>query len=478
MIFWEIIDIYRKLVLTGLVNLIDLEKGSTKIFRLVVAIIISAFYLGILALARPHLHSNDLHLAFTSNVILICFFSTGIIIHSCQSDDSCQSQIEESFTLFKATLLAVIMNCVMLVTTVASVTYITVNSISAPTIRIVSTGNRPNIEIPSNCQNHAFASHKWSTGQEKVHSLVQMLQLYLPGVKVWLDVDDLENIANLKKLVNESAIFILFYTDGYFASANCRREIYAAVAARKPIVTVYVNDSTSIDDMKRECHACCTEDPGSNVILDNVFDNDAILWLGNNTRLFSFASINMIARSLLHHLPYYQRNSEQLDMGLTIGRELDSVHTTSQLVIYTCKANGKAEHIAEELRNKGNDGIQLRDAGELARDDTLQNTSPNSHCEVVLLYLNKDLFKDPTGEVSALVELSLKKGMTPVLVFEQDAGDGRCEFSLLHSQTPDELLKYDLFDKLPIPLYNIPEYRTVSMYLLMQKMNDIVLLHK
>jgi len=473
MLFWEIIDIYRKLFLTGLINLIDLENGSTKILRLVIAIMVSALYLGILALARPYVQNNDLHLAFTSNVVLICFFSTGIIIHVCQDDDSCQNQIGDSLNLLTATLLAVIMTSVMLVITVVSIGYITINSINVPTIRIVSTGNRPNIEIPNSCHNHAFLSHKWDTGQEKVHTLVRMMQLYLQGVRVWLDVDDLEDIRKLEETVEESAVFILFYTDGYFASVNCRREIYAAVAAKKPIVIIHVNDSTTIDDMKRECHACCTKDPGSDMILENVLANGPILWLGNSTKQFALASIKMIALSLLHHLPYYQKNSEQLVRGLRIGQIPNPVHISSQLVIYTCDANGRAKHIAAEVRDIGKSDIHLKDAKELLANKLPQNAGQKFQCEVLLLYLNKDLFNDSDGEVSELVELSLKKGLKPVLVNEQDAEEGKCEFPLLISQTPDELHTYGLFDELAISLYNIPEYRTVSLYLLLQKMSEI-----
>ena len=142
-------------------------------------------------------------------------------------------------------------------------------------------------------------------------------------------------------------------------------------------------------------------------------------------------------------------------------------------MIYTYCEHGNVRHIAEELRNKGNGNIQTRDAGELSRNDILQEIGPNPQCEVLLLYLNKDVFKDPDGEVSELLELSLKKGMVPVLVFEQDAGEGKCDFSLLYSQTSDELLALGLFNELAIPLYTIPEYRKVSLYLLMQKMSDI-----
>ena len=472
MLFWEVFEIYRRLILTGLVNLIELEEGSTRILRMVAAIMVSALHLGILALARPYMHNNDLNLAFASNVIIICFFSTGIMIHVCQDDDSCERYIGDSIDSFTATSIAVIMTSIMLVTTIVSIVYISINSIAAPTIRIISTGNIPNMEVPSTCQNHVFLSHKWSTCQEKVHTLVRMLQLYLQGVRVWLDVDDLEDIAKLEESVQESAVFCLFYTDGYFASTNCRREIYAAVKAKKPIVTVYVNDSTAIEDMKTECETFCTEDPGSHTIIEKVLANDPILWLGNNQKVLALASIKLFALSFLHHLPYYQTNPAQLVRGLRIGREPNPERITRPLVIYTCNANGRAKHIAEEIKSEAKETIQLRDTMELSQNGILQNAAPNSDCEVLLLYLNKDLFKDQNGEVSKLVELSLKKGMKPVLVYEQDAVKGKCEFTTLYNQTPDVVKACGIFNELAIPMYTIPAYRTMSLYLLLQKMSD------
>ena len=58
-------------------------------------------------------------------------------------------------------------------------------------------------------------------------------------------------------------------------------------------------------------------------------------------------------------------------------------------MIYTCYENSKAKHIAEELGNKRNGNIQIRDTCELSRNDMLQNTDPDPQCEVMLLYLKR-----------------------------------------------------------------------------------------
>ena len=52
--------------------------------RLVLGTIISAMYLGILALARPYKRSDDLILACLSSMLLCCCFAAGIIIKLCE----------------------------------------------------------------------------------------------------------------------------------------------------------------------------------------------------------------------------------------------------------------------------------------------------------------------------------------------------------------------------------------------------------
>ena len=53
-LFWEVLDLARKIFLTSMVLFIDQEYGSTKLRRLVTAAIVSATLLTLLALARPY----------------------------------------------------------------------------------------------------------------------------------------------------------------------------------------------------------------------------------------------------------------------------------------------------------------------------------------------------------------------------------------------------------------------------------------
>jgi hypothetical protein len=49
--------------------------------------------------------------------------------------------------------------------------------------------------------------------------------------KVWLDVDELDDLAKLEEYVRGSVLVLAFISKGYFLSANCQRELKAAIDA-------------------------------------------------------------------------------------------------------------------------------------------------------------------------------------------------------------------------------------------------------
>ena len=51
--------------------------------------------------------------------------------------------------------------------------------------------------------------------------IVRQLQLLLPGVRIWLDVDCLDDVGMLEESVQRSLTAIIFLSRGYFASKNC-----------------------------------------------------------------------------------------------------------------------------------------------------------------------------------------------------------------------------------------------------------------
>jgi hypothetical protein len=80
-LFWEVVNMHRKLLLVALILFVDTENGSSRMLRLVFAVLIQIMYLAILAVARPFQRTDDFYIACLSNLLLACCFTSGNSIH-------------------------------------------------------------------------------------------------------------------------------------------------------------------------------------------------------------------------------------------------------------------------------------------------------------------------------------------------------------------------------------------------------------
>jgi hypothetical protein len=92
--------------------------------------------------------------------------------------------------------------------------------------------------------------------------------------------------------------------------------------------------------------------------------------------------------------------------------------------------------------------------------------------QVLLLYLNKYISLDKESKTLEIVKMAKNKGISIILVHEQDIDKGGCPFSLIIEKTSTELLDppFKLFREIAIPLYTRDEYRTISLRLILQRM--------
>jgi hypothetical protein len=527
--FWDIVDSYRKIFLTGVIILIDPEEGSNKMLRLVVAIIVSILYFGILLAYHPYKRSDDYNLAFLSNFLMISCFSLGIILKHCNDDDqdenggnsgTCDQFISLSLDWYKASILVVVLAFGMLLVTAGFIIMLAISKIKAPTVRMASSGYAPNLELPKHCKFHVFMSHVWGTGQAKTHAITRELQLFLPGLKVWLDVDELQDISKLEESVAESAVFILYYSKGYFKSRNCRREIYAAAKLGKPIILIYEGDESVIEEMEDECLSNCgisngeQDCPGAESILDGLFgytftphDNPRmhgpIQWLNEGS--FSAAAINRIYSQILSNLPDYKRHPNLLqEHGIKVPGELGEVSLEFPINLLVYENNYGCSDVAEELKTmlqKQGESVLFTvcDASVILQknsqeiDSGLNDAATNSQAEILLdpsltpphildvptfflLYLNEHTFEgsdQDQHELTAIIQSCIDDSkISIVLVHEKDTAKGGCDFGDFFAKAPEELIKppNNLFRDIAIPLYSTEEYRIISLRQILCKM--------
>jgi hypothetical protein len=530
--FWDIVDTYRKIFLTGAIIFIDTQEGSNKMLRLVVAIIVSMIYFGILLAYHPYKRSDDYNLAFLSNFLIISCFVLGIILKLCTDDDdmnqyddsensgTCNRFIGLSLDSYKASILVVTLSLGMLLVTAGVIIMLAINKITAPTVRMVSSGDAPDLELPEHCNFHVFMSHVWGTGQAKTHAITRKLQLFLPGLKVWLDVDELDDISKLEESVAETAVFILYYSKGYFKSKNCRREIYAAMKLDKPVILLYEGDESVLMEMEEECMSHCDSNngeqdcPGAVLILEKLLGHadprmhGPIQWLNEGS--FSAAAQKCIYSRILRNLPCYKRHPDLLseEQGIRVPGELGPISLESPINLIVCENNYGCSDVVEELKmilqNQGESAslITTIDARMILRKNAQQETDSllddnedmsMSKAEIphdpslasphimdiptfFLLYLNDNTFEgsdQDQNQLTSIIQTCIDDSdISIVLVHEKDAAKGGCDFGDFFAHAPAELIKppNNLFRDIAIPLYSTKEYRILSLRHILCKM--------
>ena len=208
-IFWDVIDTIRKLCLTGFIMFIDPQEGSNKTIRLSVAAIISVFYLGMLAASRPYKRLDDLYIAIASNICLACSFVAGITLHLCGdninesgrpsgSDGICAASVGLSLDSYKASIILVFLSIAMLAICNGLVAHFYRNSTDQGTSRSSCEHG-----VPPKPRNNVWVQISFVRKSRMGYAIVQKLELLLPRLVVWLDVDNLYNMDKLGMSVME-----------------------------------------------------------------------------------------------------------------------------------------------------------------------------------------------------------------------------------------------------------------------------------
>ena len=84
---------------------------------------------------------------------------------------------------------------------------------------------------------HLFLSHVWSTGQDQMRIIKQLLVERIPDLSVFLDVDDLKEGRGAEYIMTSDCVLV-FLSAGYFQSVNCMRELLSALVTGKRLVTL------------------------------------------------------------------------------------------------------------------------------------------------------------------------------------------------------------------------------------------------
>jgi hypothetical protein len=344
-----------------------------------------------------------------------------------------------------------------------------------PVIKLRSTSTRPALTVDPDIIWHLFLSHIWSTGQDQCATIKRQLALLMPGISVFLDVDDLESIDALEDYIEGSQAIQIFASKGYFTSKNCLREVRTAIDKAKPLVLVHDpvrGGATLADIMKDEC-------PPE---MQSIFQGLKVIeW--HRIKDFQLVSLKLIGSEVLMACPGYKEqysvsyfdNQDDFerhkltrkDSGLR-GAVYDDIWVPGEITEMPLKFKDSVRLYV----SPDNPGSQKVAAVLKAAIAGLEITAaPPPTATHFLLYLSHDTFVGEAGDKLAH-EVRTMTRWAPgsiLMVHENDMENGGCEFARFFSTTPQDIIAGGLYKALALAYYP-GIFRPVSLTLIAKRL--------
>mmetsp|Transcript_12306 Transcript_12306/g.29315 ORF Transcript_12306/g.29315 Transcript_12306/m.29315 type:complete len:424 (+) Transcript_12306:2809-4080(+) len=352
-----------------------------------------------------------------------------------------------------------------------------------PLIVLTQTNKPPELPPLPDKHFHLFISHLWSTSQDAAAVIKRQLQLLMPQIRIFLDVDDLEAIDQIERHVQETAVILLFMSRGYFKSSNCLREVTETLRSSKPYILVRETDASKggagCQELQMELKQAYRE---------QLFDGHRIVpW--HRILHFQLVSLTQIAEDMVSA---FTATGQMSSLRIPGSLASERLQFPKPIVLYISDLNPGAEEVGKEMSSRFRD-IQVTSTFIISgvgtahhvqcgppseKNEGVQHSMPTRPVLQVpayfdlepthfLLYLNQLSFSGDKGNALAdELRSALTAGLTITLVHETDTDRGGCEFQVFFESTPRDLIDRGLFNDLTVPFVAGDAHRPISHLLL------------
>lgn len=205
--YWEVVELLRKEVLVGFLLLVP--QAYTMV-RLSVALLLTIGYLIILQAVRPYTHLSTGFVATATNLTLLILLLIGILLkfHAFLDPAESEQLFGEGDAFDALVQMTISANFVIIGASLLILVWTMRYQATRHTLRIAETHREPKLSLGARKQYHVFISHVWDN-QDIAATIKARLQLLLPGIAVFLDVDDLRRIDELPLEIARSACLLV-----------------------------------------------------------------------------------------------------------------------------------------------------------------------------------------------------------------------------------------------------------------------------
>ena len=311
-----------------------------------------------------------------------------------------------------------------------------------------------------------FISHVWSTGQDQVRVIKERLKQLVPGVRVFLDVDDLHDITRLEEYVESSGYVVIFLSAGYLQSRNCMRELRSAIGRKRPLLVVRETERARGAMTNEEVLEACDNDEAS-ALAKALLEAPQIEWF----RLSDFqqTSLLQIAR---HLFPAAEADELYIPGGPEekLSGEALPPPPKQGSHLYVSSQNVGALELSREL---GQTFAKIADSGAEPLSVTSDVAAMES-AHAFLLLLDTETWSDEgggavarKGALAGQAAAAMRKGMKLLLAHECDSHEKRSSCVRFDTffepgQTPHHLKAWNIYGNIAVSMYG-GEHRDVSL---------------
>ena len=270
--------------------------------------------------------------------------------------------------------------------------------------------------------------------QDVAATIKRQLQLLLPRVSIFLDVDDLESIDALETYVQASqALLVLLGSTKYFGSANCLRELAEARRLSLPLVRVHDADTAKKGGPLSSLRAMATRRLERRDT-EHLFDDAAVIpW--PRTYDYQVVSLAAMGEQLLRASPAYASDDQPVALEAKGAMAWSQPTFAQPVAVYASPSNPAAADA-------------VRAVTELAASETVSVVRSLDEATHWLLFVSPECFDGEQGrQLAAEVQAALAARRPPVLVWSPES----CEdFKLIMEATPQALKDARLYGALAI----------------------------